>query len=162
MYGNNQIARVAEETVLCLKDLESRIELLKNDLGVLCTSIGLPEVARIAVTPARWIDPRIAQIETARLGQLGIVSPYQNVPSYGNVTPYQGFSPNLGSISPFSLSPGIGQLAFTPWTASPYGTIPSSFIPAYGNLAPTLGSPLVSPLASTIPQTAVPGFAGFR
>src|ERR1041385_1808156 len=46
------IANVTEQTVLALKDPESRIGVLKCDLAVLCQNLGHPEAARIAASPS--------------------------------------------------------------------------------------------------------------
>lgn len=102
MYGNPNIARVAEDTVLNLKQLESRLGVLCNDLAQLCTAVGHHEAARIAVTPAAWLG----------IGQQGI-SPFSNVGTVGSfgvsgiTTPFQG-------VSPYGVQP-------TPW-ATPYAT----------------------------------------
>jgi hypothetical protein len=113
-----EIARVAEETVLNLKQLESRIEVLKNDLAHLCAAVGHPEAARLAVTPVPWL----------RLGQFA--SPYGNVGSFGP----------LGSISPYGnagVSPYQG-FGITPYSApTPF---PTAFATPFGNPLVT-GSP---------------------
>lgn len=108
-----EIARVAEETVLNLKQLESRIEVLKNDLAALCTVLGHPEAARIAVTPASWLGvtaPHLAQDyrSLSGVGTLGMN------PLIQSQVPFQGQAPFQGQgfgISPFGQVPGASPFA---------------------------------------------------
>lgn len=136
-----EIARVAEETVLNLKQLESRIEVLKNDLAALCTVVGHPEAARIAVTPTSWLGvtaPHLTQggLGLGNLGNLGI-SPYGQVPfqgigqGIGQPFGHQGFG------TPFGSSLGISPLV-SPWTQ---GISPFQGISPYAGVGQGFGFP---------------------
>lgn len=132
------IARVAEDTVLNLKELENRIEILKNDLAVLCTNIGHPEAARIAATPARWLGAGYGAVPTT-LGPLG------------QVTPFAGVSPAMvPSVPPVTGVPTVSPFG-TPF-ASPFA---SPFVTS-GFAQPGFGAPFGSHLQ------AYPGLLGFR
>lgn len=134
-----EIARVAEETVLNLKQLEVRIEALKNDLASLCTVLGIPEVARIAVTPPSWLgitQPHVSSgFPGATLGVQGmgqvpwgthVGTPFGSPHSVAPGSPYgsQGFSPYTQGSSPFQ-GQGIPQAqGFNPYTQgiNPYAS----------------------------------------
>jgi hypothetical protein len=168
-----EIARVAEETVLNLKQLETRIEVLKNDLAALCTVIGHPEAARVAVTPASWLGvtaPHLTgQVGTLSVGSQGLLgqqNPYLS--GIGGSNPMLsgiqgGISPLTQGISPFGISPltqGISPLTqgFSPLTQgfSPYAT----GVPAFGSSL----SPLsfgIDPRVAAFSQLQTP-FSGFR
>jgi hypothetical protein len=124
MYAqqNPQIARVAEETVLTLKDLEQRLETLKTTIANVCVAIGHPEAARIAVTPA--------------FGQgYGMQSVQGFGQGYG-AQGMQGFSPTQGfghGVSPYTQAWNTGVQV--PGLQG-YGTVPQG---------PPWGSPFQTP-----------------
>ncbi|MCA1814333.1 MAG: hypothetical protein LC624_10360, partial [Halobacteriales archaeon] len=77
-----EIARLAEQTVVSLKECETRLELLRNDLATLCGVVGHPAAAQLALTPARLLGPG--------LGSFG-AGPTQQQPSpsaYGSLSPW--------------------------------------------------------------------------
>jgi hypothetical protein len=144
-----EIARVAEETVLNLKQLESRIEVLKNDLAALCTVIGHPEAARVAVTPTSWLGVTQPHLT----GSFGSINPLAMVnPQFG----LQGFPPQfapqfgqqgVGFPSPYGSNFGISPYASfgaTPFGASlsPIGISPPFVSPYQAGYAAPFGSPL--------------------
>jgi len=162
MYPNlrPEIARVAEQTVVNLKELEGRIEVLKNDLAALCTAVGHPEAARLAVTPAAWLNlpPNVPQGSFGSIGGQGSLG-----------TPYatQGFGqPGLGSqFGQPGIGPQFGQPLGVPF-ATPYGVGPLGS-PWSQGISPWMGSPSpwapsLNPYLGFTPYGQPPGAPGFR
>ncbi|MGQ0535938.1 MAG: hypothetical protein ACT4PT_07685 [Methanobacteriota archaeon] len=150
------VARVAEETVVNLKDLESRIEILKNDLAQLCLSIGHPEAARVAATPARWV-PQIAGIGAqGAFGSQGVFGqvPIGSQSPYGSQTPFGAQSlmyPNVPNLSPFATFGLTNPLssAFANPLVNPFAT--QSFVnplAAQSFVNPLAAQSFVNPLAA--------------
>ncbi|HEV8359031.1 MAG TPA: hypothetical protein VGR28_01105 [Candidatus Thermoplasmatota archaeon] len=169
------IARIAEETVLNLKELETRCEVLKNDLAALCVNLGHPEAARLAVTPVALIDPRAQFAQATRTQALSgmpssaIASPF-GVSPFGNVSPWpttaQGAGPSASGATPWIGSPqGYSSpytAGVTPWVGAPQSFSPYAGISAYNPY--TIGSygSLASPFGSTLPSFAGTGFPNIR
>lgn len=167
------IARVAEETVLNLKQLESRIEVLRNDLAALCTVLGHPEAARIAVTPPSWlgITPQTAPGSFSGLGSVGS---FGHLGHPGQGQPHPGFNPYasqapLGNVSPQTGQGTFGQLGqfgqgqptpgMNPYASPvPFGNVsPWTGQGPYGNASPwTTGAGI--PPVGVPPYGAAPGF----
>lgn len=164
-----EIARVAEETVLNLKQLESRIDVLKNDLAALCTVLGHPEAARIAVTPPAWlgINPQLpyGNFGQGGLGTFGSQGPFGlgNTGSFpgAGATPFPSQVP-WGTHSPWTtgvvpgmvpgMTPGVPQFG-APFVGSPYGISPFPQGLGVGGSAPygnvpygNLASPVYPPI----------------
>jgi len=139
-----EIARLAEQTVVNLKECESQLELLRNDLVALCATVGHPAAAQVAATPARLLPPGIGT-----LGGIGI-SPVHQLSPYGNLAPW------ATGVGPFA-TPFAAPFP-TPFPA-PFGG-PQSAVPAFG---PAFHAPFPS-LGSFGPIGGAgafgPGFAG--
>lgn len=139
-----EIARVAEETVVNLKGLETQIDTLKGDLAALCTVIGHPAAAQIAAAPARLVGPAL------------------------------GISPAFSTLGTFGIgNVGLGNLAFgnlgiapwgTPYGVSPFvGGVPFGVNPLVGGVPNTLGlglTPYAPNLANTVPFSGLSPIAG--
>lgn len=127
-----EIARVAEQTVLGLKELETRLELLKNDLAALCTAVGHPPAAQLAVTPTRLLGgPVIAPFGVAHagpIGALGAPSPF--------ATPVAAPWAANPLATPFASVPGAPVLGGFPGIGSPGGV--GAFSPGFAGV----GAPL--------------------
>jgi hypothetical protein len=130
-----EIARVAEETVVNLKELEGRIETLKGDLAALCSVIGHPAAAHLAVTPARLVSPTLglgSVFGSALASPFGLGTPG----TFGNVAPW---------ANPYT----------TPFAAPFASQVPFGVAPFAGSYLPTLGSPIgVTPFAGIAPSLA--------
>lgn len=130
------IARVAEETVVNLKELENRLEIMKNELAWLCTSIGHPEAARLAATPVRaaYNNPYALSIgATSALGglyslpQVPGVSPL--AAQFGLVNPVAAALAAQQALAGIPVFPGLGNfgaygttLPLTPGWGTVFGT----------------------------------------
>jgi hypothetical protein len=115
------IARVAEETVVNLKEMESRIDVLRSDLASLCTVLGHLAAAQVAVTPARLLP-----------GSLGI-SPLASTLGFGPPSPYQAVSPFAGAGNPFGAATLFATGSPAPF-ANPFGSFASPWAtPFAGN-----------------------------
>ena len=136
MYPNlrPEIARVAEQTVVNLKELEGRIEVLKNDLAALCIQVGHPEAARLAATPVQWLGASslTAQTLAGNLGAFQGISPmgapFAQSPPFAQNTPFPqnapfAQSPFSGVASPFGASSA-------PFGISPFGSPFQAFGPS--------------------------------
>jgi len=135
------IANVTEQTVLALKDLESRIGILKGDLAALCQGLGHPEAARIAAAPANYpaygalgygSSPNFFPTPTAPYGSGANYSPSPSTPfgpAYG--VPWSGAwsSPSNPVASQGWSSPTPWGTVANPWTSGP-GAIPTAGIHA--------------------------------
>lgn len=130
-----EIAKVAEETVLNLKALENRIEVLRNDLAALCTVIGHHEAARIAATPASWLSV------TQPYSAAGIAA--QTAITPGMVSPVFGQLPQWPAVGPLGVPQGAG----IPPYASPYGSLGSYGVPFSAPFSPFVG-PLATPFST--------------
>jgi hypothetical protein len=151
------IATATEQTVLNLKELETRISLLKNDLAWLAQGIGHAEAARIAASPG----PNVA----TPFGAVG-------VGAFGSPLAFQGFtgqsiasqaiaansaaSPAFQQAYAAGLAQGIAQgqslaqgLIASQFAASPYASLPfASFASPYAPIAQASAFPA---FASGIP-----------
>ena len=131
MYAQNQITRIVEETVLKCKELEARLNVVNQDLAFLCESIGHPQAAQLARTPAE-LTP-LAQAAAVPIGStLGVGMIPGQVPYAGQVPFAQvpwGGTPYSSIVSPY---------------ASPLGIAP--FVPQFSTFAGV--NPFVSPLST--------------
>jgi hypothetical protein len=123
------IARVAEETVLNLKQLESRIEILKNDLAQLCLAVGHPEAARIAATPVQMLGPGVT-------GNVGFVNPGISsplTPAFGNLGGIGGY-PQQPYATPWQTGFGSPATSGSPWQTpvGSYGAPGTPFVTPFG------------------------------
>lgn len=120
------IARAAEETVLHMKELENRIEVLRNDLAWLCQSVGHFEAARVAATPTRSLGgtPAGGFYATGALA-----NPYAAVPALGSTA---GFLPGFQTLG----VPGQQAFAVPSIYSTPFGMVgalnPALLGAAYG------------------------------
>lgn len=163
------IARVAEETVLNLKELECRIEVLKNDLAALCVNVGHHEAARISVTPVAAVDPRAQIAQANRHAALqgiptsSIVSQFPS-PWLSGLTPFASASP-YAAISPFAGISPFGASPFASFgTVNPFlGSVGSPWSTPYPSAYPTpYATPFAAPFASPITSPAFGSSLGFR
>jgi hypothetical protein len=95
-----EIVRAAEETVTNLKQLEGRIEVLKNDLAMLCNVLGHPQAAALAITPVQQLAVQAPWL----LGNVGTFG----TQGLGSQVPFLGAGVGLGSQVPFGVG-GLGQ-----------------------------------------------------
>ena len=143
------IARAVEETVVNLKGLEQTLEILRNDLAWLAQSVGHPQAAQIALTPARALG--IGQIANVgalpNLGNVGMVgqtpyaTPFQTPNAVPNVGPIGtiGQVPYAAAIQTPFATPNVG----VPTIATPFSGYPSVASPfaAYPNVSAPYGVP---------------------
>ncbi|MFO1532800.1 MAG: hypothetical protein ABR562_03740 [Thermoplasmatota archaeon] len=120
------IANITEQTVLALKDLESRISVLKGDLAVLCQGLGHPQAAQLAISP--WGSPTNAPIGNSQIGNpyaTAQASPFIGATPWGPAYAAPGaFAPSpyasYGAWSPYGPSPFAAIAA--PWSQAAFGT----------------------------------------
>lgn len=123
------IARAAEETVSNIKELETRLEVIKNDLAWLCQSIGHLPAAQLALTPVRGLA--------------------MGIPGVPTVSPYGGsFVPN---VAPIGL-PQTGTQA--PWAVPAFGAAGAIAPHLQSALAQQLQAALAQQLQSGLAYTA--------
>ncbi len=149
------IARVTEETVVNLKELESRMEVLRNDLAWLCTTLGHPEAARVAATPVRSVGiPSALPIGTA--GLLGVSTPLQNMlaAQYAGISPFASGVPGSGqSWSPIAGIPTASGIA----TGAAFNPLASLVNPAAALLNPAAA--YANPFAAAYLNSLAAGIA---
>jgi hypothetical protein len=169
----NELANATEQTVLALKELETRIGVLKNDLAWLCQGIGHPEAARVAASPV----PNV-------LSQAGIGSAFAPGLQAGYAIG-QGFQPiqpfQAGAVQPMaaSIPQAFGAVAIHPAAAASLAAQQAqalaqgySGIPAYPIAAPGLagaaygapafgafGTPVTAPFAQAFASPITQAFA---
>jgi len=144
------IARVAEETVLTLKDLESRTEVLKNDLAILCMNLGHPEAARIAASPSRWNASIGTPFGIAGSSMLNALNPYAAQPGIQASSLLGAYPSGIGSpISALGIQTPFASpfASINPFVSAPFVGSPFAQVPPYGALSALSATPF-APFAS--------------
>jgi hypothetical protein len=114
-----ELVRVLGQTVWNLRELETRIQVLKQECAVLCSTLGIP--------------PHIVGLGITGAGSFGGLGGLGNVGSFGGfgstgvqgvpgVPGIQGINPMIGGMNPLvgGINPLLGQ-GITPF-ANPYST----------------------------------------
>lgn len=134
MYGQNPqqtqaISQMVEQTVANLKELESRLDIFKSGLANLAQSVGNPQAAQVALTPASQLRQE-SQLFSPFQQSVGLGT-LQATPQFGQPTGI----PSTGQIpGQFAGPTGSPQPIRTPqqvpYIASPSGPVGHAGFPA--------------------------------
>jgi hypothetical protein len=136
------IARITEETVLNLKELETRIDAVKNDLAWLCQSIGHSEAARVAASPT---PGQLQLLASSSPLWAGAANPFAGQAIGGYSSPFGLSTYGPAAVTPFA-TPFASPFA-SPFAQSPYAGSPLLAAGLQGSLAQQAagyGAPLAS------------------
>lgn len=147
---HQELVKVLGQTVWNLRELENRIVVLKQECGVLCTTLGIPPNVVGLTFPGTF----------GGVGSWGGVGPWGGAGSWGVPTPWhQGFAPWQGTTPWQGLSSWQGFApwqGFSPWQGSYFGITPGVG-GTFGGVSPYLGtgiSPYTTPYVS--PYMGIP------